>query len=200
MTADPETLRVYDARAEDYAAMIAADGSGAILRSFIEALPQGAQVLDLGCGPGDATQAMLAKGLDVDAVDASAAMIGIARDQRGLPARQATFDDLDAVAQYDGVWASFSLLHAPKADFPRHLAAIRRALRPGGMFYLGLKLGTGEERDPIGRFYAYYSADELDALLRQAGFAVVSERRTRDAGLSGVIAEGIHLISKVSDD
>lgn len=199
MSADPETLRVYDARAEEYAKLIAADGPGRAMRAFVEALPKGGMVLDLGCGPGDATQALLAQGLEVDAVDASEAMIGIARDRRGLPARQASFDDIDAVAAYDGVWANFSLLHATRADFVRHLAAIARALRPRGVLHLGLKLGEGEMRDPLGRFYTYYQPDELATLLGAAGFEIIADARTRDAGLSGEIADGILLLARLRD-
>ena len=42
-------------------------------------------------------------------------------------ARQARFDELEVQGVYDGIWANFSLLHAPKSEFPGHLARIRRA-------------------------------------------------------------------------
>jgi hypothetical protein len=45
---------------------------------------------------------------------------------------------------FDGIWASFSLLHTPKAEHSRHIGAMARALRPGGYLYLGMKLGEGE--------------------------------------------------------
>ena len=49
-----------------------------------------------------------------------------------------------------GFGASYSLLHAPRAEMPRHLAAIARALRPDGVLSLTLKEGQGEARDPGG--------------------------------------------------
>jgi len=198
MSADPETLAVYQARAEDYAKMVNADKPGRFLRQFAEALPKGARVLDLGCGPGDAAEHMLQLGLDVDPIDASPAMIAIARDRRGLPARLGTFDDLPLSATYDGIWANFSLLHAPRDAMPRHLAAIRSALKDGGLFHIGLKLGEGEERDSLGRFYCYYSRDELADLLAKAGFDILSEDVLIEPGLSGVPAPGINILTRTT--
>ncbi len=185
MTVDPRTIAVYDARAADYAKLTGSDQPDADLRAFIDGLPKGARVLDLGCGPGTSSAHMAAAGLSPDPVDASAAMVSLARDRFGLPARQASFDDLDAVAAYDAVWANFSLLHAPRADLPRHLAAITGALVPGGLFHIAMKTGSGEARDAIDRLYTYVTVAELHRLLADAGFSVVAMREGVDIGLSG---------------
>jgi hypothetical protein len=128
---------------------------------------------------------MRAAGLLPDPVDASAAMVALANDTFRIGARQGSFDDLDAKTAYAGVWANFSLLHAPRADLPRHLSAIRRALLPGGAFHIGMKTGTGEGRDDIDRFYTYVTVAELHALLENAGFDLLATREGVDTGLSG---------------
>ncbi|MYM56763.1 class I SAM-dependent DNA methyltransferase [Thalassovita mangrovi] len=192
---DEETIRIYDARAEDYAQVTAADAPGRLLRDFIDAVPAGGRVLDLGCGPGIDAGLMAQAGLRVDAVDASAEMVGLAGQRSGVSARQATFDDLDAEAAYDGIWANFSLLHAPREDMPRHLAAIHKALKPGGQFHMAVKTGSGEKRDPIGRYYTYYSEAELLALLRDAGFTPTKCTRGRDKGLDEVMADWLSVAS-----
>jgi len=198
MSTDPKTLAVYQDRAEDYARMFANAKPSSILNRFIETVPKGARVLDLGCGPGDSGSLMLQAGLDVDLVDASPAMISIARDRHGLPARLATFDDLDAVAAYGAVWANFSLLHAPRADLPRYLSAIHRALVPGGYFHIGMKVGDGEHRDALGRFYTYVSRDELVALLADAGFGVIFEDHFVETGLAGSADPGLTLLARTA--
>lgn len=198
MSVDPETLAAYQSRADEYAKMVSTDHPGRFLRRFIDSLQKGARVLDLGCGPGDASAMMLQAGLDVDPVDASPAMIAIARDRQGLPARLGTFDDLSQTAEYHGIWANFSLLHAPRDAMPRHLAAIQRALIEGGTFHLGLKLGRGEERDSLGRFYTYYTRDELADLLALAGFEIVFEDTLIEPGLAGVPAPGIHILARTT--
>ena len=182
---DRETIAVYDARAGDYAKLEPSDRPSETLARFIAELPEAARVLDLGCGPGTSARHMARAGCSVDAIDASEAMIALAAQIDGVTARQATFDEITGHDIYDGVWANFSLLHAPRADFPRHLAAIHRALKPGGLFHIALKEGTGEHRDSLGRHYAYYTEDDLTALLETAGFSVGPYRRGRDKGLSG---------------
>ncbi len=193
MSTDDETLRVYDNRAEEYVNLITEATVDADMRAFLKPIPEGGHVLDLGCGPGNAAAAMANQGYMVDAWDASPEMVAMAQTKFGVDARRASFDDLDAQDVYDGIWANFSLLHAPKADMPRYLAAIHRALKPGGHFHIGLKTGEGEKRDPIGRFYAYYTDAEITGLLNAAGFTVTGRRTGEEKGLDGVMAPWIVL-------
>ncbi len=183
MSVDRETIGVYDRKAVDYAERFA-NSPNPQLDAFIAALGAGARVLDLGCGPGHAADRMVAAGLEVDAVDASSAMVAAAR-ARGVAARQAEFSDPLEPAAYDAVWANFSLLHASRDAMPGHLAALHAALRPDGRLSLGLKTGTGERRDHLGRFYTYYSEEELERLLAEAGFRIESRITGRSRGLAG---------------
>ncbi len=185
MTAD-QTIGVYDRQARRYAEMVAESGPEPDLGGFLARLPKGGRILDLGCGPGHTARRMMDAGFAVEAIDGSAEMVRMAR-AAGVSARQATFDDLDCQSRYDGVWASFSLLHAPKADLPAHLARIHRALRPSGGFFLGMKLGDGEGVDALGRFYSYYSRDDLLHLLSEAGFTVTDTREGHEKGLAGTL-------------
>lgn len=184
---DPQTIATYDAKAGEYAARFAGAAPDSSLRAFINALPKGAPVLDLGCGPGLASAHMRAAGLQPDPVDASPGMIKLAQTQFDLPARLSSFDDLDAVAAYAGVWANFSLLHAPRADLPRHLAAIARALIPGGLLHIGMKTGTGTARDALARRYTFVRVAELRQLLIKAGFVVTRTKTGEERGLAGTL-------------
>lgn len=187
---DKQTIGVYDDKAQDYARINKSDGPGRILNRFITALPKGGLVLDLGCGPGLDARPMMDAGLRVEALDASPAMVELALSQ-GVNARLGTFSDLTAQARYDGIWASFSLLHAPRADMPAHLAAIKRALKPGGLLELAVKTGTGEARDKLGRFYTYYMPDELTGLLDAAGLTTQEITKGRDTGLDGAPSDWV---------
>ncbi|QJF50129.1 class I SAM-dependent methyltransferase [Roseobacter ponti] len=194
---DKETLSVYAARADEYSALADADTqSNPALAAFIAALPDGADVLDLGSGPGAAAAAMARAGLRATAWDPVAEMVTLAARNEGVAAEQKGFDDLTGTACYDGIWASFSLLHAPREAFPRYLAAIARALRPGGVFHIGMKTGTGSKRDGIGRLYTYYTTKELSGLLAAAGFTVSDVTTGEDAGLDGVIAPWVRIIAR----
>lgn len=190
---DRETISVYDQRADEYARKLTSDAPYPRLEAFIDALPAGGHALDLGCGPGNAAARMVARGLNVDALDASVAMVDLARQRYGLEIRVGTFDDIDGTDIFDGVWAHFSLLHAKRSKFPRHVSDINRALKPGGTLLLAMKLGAGEERDSIGRFYTYYTESDLDALMEDTGFDVVRKEYGRDTGLSGTESDWIAL-------
>ncbi len=188
--ADKQTIGVYDAKADDYARINKSDGPGRILSRFIGALPKGALVLDLGCGPGLDARPMLDAGLRVEAMDASPAMVELALSH-GVNARLGAFSDLTAQDRYDGIWASFSLLHAPRADMPGHLSAIKRALKPGGLLQIAVKTGEGEARDKLGRFYTYYMPDELCALLDTTGLTPQEITKGRDTGLDGTPSDWV---------
>ena len=88
------------------------------------------------------------------------------------------------------------MLHTAKVDFGIHLKAINKALKSGGYFCLGMKLGAGEKRDRLGRFYAYYSRSELIDALQGAGFALKSEYMGEEKGLVGSVEPWIILQSR----
>ena len=190
--ADKETLRVYDAKAADYAKLIDSDTKeNPYLERFIARLPTGGRVLDLGCGPGLAATRMANAGLQVDAMDGSAEMVAMAAQHDGVTAWQATFDQITGTDIYDGIWANFCLLHASKEAMPHHLAAMVTALKPDGAFHIGMKLGSGSQRDAIGRLYSYYSEPELITLLGAAGLTAGETDHGRTVGLDGTEADWI---------
>ncbi len=183
--ADEETLAVYADYAADYAKRFAQDKPDVHLRKFMSALPTEARVLDLGCGTGRTTAFMVRAGLEAEGWDASPEMAQLGKDRLGLEIEVKAFDALVATEVYDGIYANFSLLHAPKADMPKHLDRIAQALKPGGTFHIGMKTGQGEKRDHLGRFYAFYEDAELTGLLADAGLTVVSRETGAEVGLAG---------------
>ncbi len=185
MSVDPKTLAVYNEKAADYATVFDQSGTpGAHLARFIAAVQGGGRVVDLGCGPGGSARMMMDAGLDVDAMDASPEMVKFACE-KGVAARVATFDDLSGDAINDGVWANFSLLHAPRDMLPVYLAAISKSLRSGGVFHIGMKTGEGTKRDHLERKYTFVAEPELRHLLEDAGLQIVAQDTGHEVGLAG---------------
>ena len=184
---DERTIAFYDSAADRYDNLTKSGAPDADLLAFMALLPDGARVLDLGCGPARASVHMRAAGFRPDPVDASKGMVTLANEAHDIGARLMTFDELNAVGIYDAVWANFSLLHAPRADLPRHLVAIATALKPDGVFHIGMKTGTGEERDSIDRKYTYVTVAELADLISDAGMTVIATREGRDKGCAGTL-------------
>lgn len=189
MSVDPETIAAYETRSHDYAEMVGRSAAPGFAE-FVAVLPEGGHVLDLGCGPGDTAHRLLKAGFSVDAIDATPAMVSRAREL-GVEARQGEFDDIAGRDLYDGIWANFSLLHAPRDAMPALLARLHEALRPGCRLHIGMKLGAGEARDALGRYYVYYSESELVGLLESAGFTPTTRFHGRGEGLDGKLSDWI---------
>ena len=182
---DAKTIAFYDNAADRYDNLTKTGSASADLIAFMALLPAGGHVLDVGCGPARASVHMRDAGFRPDPIDASQGMIDLANNTHHINARLCTFDQINAVNTYDGVWANFSLLHAPRADLPRHIAALVTALRSGGIIHIALKTGTGEARDAIDRLYTFVTKAELRGLLHDAGVTILTTREGHEVGCAG---------------
>lgn len=193
MSHDKQTISVYDEKALAYAKLIGSSKNHTRLEQFLARLPAGGTVLDLGCGSGESAKFMHEAGFNITATDASSAMVELTAKCSGINVYQSTFEDLTAINVFDGIWANFSLLHASRADFPSHLQRIFTALKQGGIFHIGMKTGTAEGRDSIGRFYSYYSSEELNDALKHQGFVIDNQASGEERGLAGDVEPWIIL-------
>jgi SAM-dependent methyltransferase len=179
--ADDTTLRFYAENAEAYA-QHATGPNGAQLHGFLAQVPAAGKILELGCGNGRDAARMLEFGFDVEATDGTAELAAEAERRIGQKVRILRFEHLDAIALYDGIWASASLLHVPAETLVDILTRIRKALRPRGVFTASFKAGTGEGRDDLGRYYNYPSAERLREEYRAAGWNTVTIEKIMGSG------------------
>ena len=107
--------------------------------TIFDALPslQRQTVLDLGCGVGDLTAELVARGARVIGVDLNEELLGHARSRQLVNAEFRTGDlrrcpDLGIAA--DGLWCSFTAAYFP--DLPAALAAWARNVKPGAWIAL----------------------------------------------------------------
>ena len=196
MTADRQTLAFYDGEAAAYADYSSEKAERAWLARFTERLAPGTSVLDFGCGSGWAAHAFAAKGFEVSALDGSTGLAAEAKRRYGVAVRVMRFEALDDDGLHGGVWASFCLLHDSRAAMPGHLARLHQALSAGGLLYLGLKEGTGESRDRLGRRYTYFGAAEIAALLAEAGFPEPQISVEQAEGYDGSKTGMLHVLAR----
>lgn len=190
---DKETLNVYDAKAQDYAELTSNDAHSIDLNAFLGHVTAGGRVLDFGCGPGHMAVQMAQAGFEVEASDASSEMVKLANAYENVSARCETFDALDLQDYYDGIFANFSLLHAPRDAVAGHIEQIVCALKSDGIFHIAMKAGSGEKRDKIGRRYCYFSGAELEDMLVSNGLSIVHRNEGCDKGLDGAMADWVSL-------
>lgn len=146
----------------------------------------GERILDLGCGDGALTEALVAAGCRVTGVDTSRELIAAAR-ARGLDARLQDARALEFDREFDAVFSNAVLHWIREADAV--LRSVYRALRPGGRFVaelggagclrtvraaLGAALAKrGLAAVPLDPWF-FPDAREYRSLLRDHGFVVDS--------------------------
>ncbi|ROP37138.1 class I SAM-dependent methyltransferase [Saccharothrix texasensis] len=135
----------FDDAARDYDRMVGLNpGYHRALRTSARALGlrgsgAGQRVLDLGCGTGASTAALLAVAPDVEvvAVDASAGMLARARAKRWpdtVTFVHSRVEDLDAHGPFDAVFAAYLVRNLPDPDVT--LREVRGLLTPGARLVL----------------------------------------------------------------
>jgi len=121
-----------------------------LYEAFTRSLAPGARVLDAGCGSGRDAKAFMEMGYQVEAFDASSALVEMARAHTGLPVQLMTFADVAWKAEFDGIWCCASLLHVPAAELSEVMQKLADALKAAGVWYVSFKYGDGE-REVDGR-------------------------------------------------
>ncbi|MRS15369.1 methyltransferase domain-containing protein [Enterobacteriaceae bacterium RIT691] len=173
-------LRYYQQHAGDFFAATVDVDMHSLYSPFLALLPAQGKILDAGCGSGRDGKAFKAMGYDVEAFDATAEMVALAKEHTGIAVKQMTFADVDARERYDGIWCCASLLHVPLAELADALQKLAAALKPGGVWYLSFKYGEGE-REKDGRHFTDLNEQSLKALMSAlAGINIHSTWQTAD--------------------
>lgn len=158
--------------------------------------PTELKVLDLGSGPGEESNFLRDKyKISPVCVDISAEMLAICAE-RGLETRREDFSHLsDLNHSIDGIIMNFSFLHVPKSESGSAMAEIHRVLRQQGVLQMVVFEGKGEGYEektkyPSPRFFAYYSEDELRAVV-EGEFSVVYQKKLKNKlrNLLGIIGK-----------
>lgn len=155
---------------------------------FVRLLPPHGTVLDAGCGTGRFGPAFLERGLRVVGIDASRAMLGVAKKlaPRGgfceMDLRRLGFAD----ATFDGVWTVAVVLHLGPDALAHALTEMRRVLKPDGILFLATRTTTTEKTvtEPATEggvmIVHYYTEKTLAAGLARAGIEVLLENQEPD--------------------
>ncbi len=137
-----------------------------IYRPFIELLPDKGVILDAGCGSGRDTKFFMNKGFRVTAFDNSCEMVKLASEFTGQACLLLSFDEIDFINIFDGVWACSSVLHVHKSKILKVLKKFACALKPGGILYASFKYGN-EEIVSHGRHFSNYDENSFSVLLKK---------------------------------
>ena len=154
---------------------------------LLDHLPQGATVLELGCGAGKPTTQHLAARFKVTGVDISAKQIQLARKNvAGTRFIQSDMGKLDfPVNSFSGVCAFYVFNHFPREELPVMFGKISSWLHPDGLFVASF--GTSDEAEFFDEnwhgaptYWSSYPPEKTQALLEAAGLKILSAKLETD--------------------
>ena len=140
---DP-TIEYYNQNADRFVQDTLSVNFIAMQERFLEKIPSGSRILDFGCGSGRDTKYFLEKGYQVTATDGSEEICRLASAFTGMEVKKMLFQELDASAEYDGIWACSSILHLSKSELLPVLRKMCIALKDHGVIYTSFKYGSFE--------------------------------------------------------
>lgn len=176
-----ETLKYYDDNAEEFVRNTINVNFAEIQEKFIKLLPDGGKILDFGCGSGRDASYFYKRGFLVDAVDGSAELCKLAGRYSGINVRQMLFSELNAVEEYDGIWACSSILHLPIAELKEVMIKILCALKSYGWFYASFKYGEFEGVRN-GRYFTDFTKESFERFISDmSGFSIKESWLSDDA-------------------
>jgi len=156
----------------------------AMITGALAMLKEPTQVLELGCGAGVDTVAILKAGHRVHAVDLNDTAIALTRERAAeagvsepLQLKHTPFEALTLEAQtYGLIFARFALPFCPPSAFPALWKQLTDALAPGGLMVFQL-FGDRDEwaaSRAVGNT-THHSAEEVRSLLRPLNTISLSE-------------------------
>jgi SAM-dependent methyltransferase len=150
------------------------------LAALTDGLPDGARVLELGCGAGIPVARLLAERFEVTGVDISARQIELARQH--VPNATFVHGDMAALtfpeASFDDVGAFYALVHLPREQHAALFESIASWLKPGGTFVATLTghshPGLVEEWLGVPMYFSGHPSDVSQQLVEAAGLEIIS--------------------------
>ncbi|MES2269175.1 MAG: class I SAM-dependent methyltransferase [Bacteroidota bacterium] len=148
------------------------------LDKLISFIPANASLLDIGCGTGEPIlKYLIGKNLQVTGLDASSAMLDIARVN--FPSASFILQDMRLInlnRTFDAIIAWHSFFHLPASDQPAMFRIFKNHINPGGILLFTSGTENGETWGIIGSnnlFHASLNKKEYEDLLKQNGFEVL---------------------------
>ena len=146
------TINYYNQNAENFIANTQNADMHPTQERFLRLLDANTSILDSGRD----TKYFLEKGYQVTATDGSSELCRLASEFTGIKVKEMLFQELDAMNQYDGIWACSSILHLPKKELLPVIQKMCEALKDNGIIYTSFKYGDFEgERN--GRYFTDFT-------------------------------------------
>ena len=152
-----------------------------VLTPLLARLPDGARVLDLGCGAGVPVSATLSETTRIVGVDLSAGQISLAKQQ--VPGADFVLGDMStcafAPATFDAVVSFYAIFHLQRRQHEPLFRRIHEWLRPGGFLLASLGMTDDgsytEEFFGVEMYWSNYDMPRYREMIASCGFELLAE-------------------------
>ena len=114
---------------------------GEFYQAFLPLVREGGKILDVGCGSGRDLQKFKNLGYEVIGIDASIEMVKKAKALSGEKVLNLKFNEITWENEFDGIWASASLLHVPVNEISNTIKLLWKSLKRSSPFFMSFKYG-----------------------------------------------------------
>ncbi len=153
---------------------------------FIEQLPDGAVVLDIGCGGGvPVLKLLVEKGYSAKGIDFSKGMLELAK--KNVPKAELILGDVMKTyfesESLDGIISAYAIIHIHRSHHPALYLKIHNWLKRGGIMLVSTAKDECDEDYSTNDYYGAHMvwshppARESLQMIRNAGFEILFERQ-----------------------
>ena len=152
-----ETIKYYnDNAAAYYDSTVNADLT-TIREEFSSFLPDGATIIDIGCGSGRDVKAFCDLGYKAIGLDSSEELAKLAKEKLGIDVIIGDMSSWVSDVPYDAIWSCASLIHLTDIEKVQFFKDLEQNLKSGGIIYISVKEGVETGIDEKGRFIMPFS-------------------------------------------
>ena len=180
--------RIYDQIADEYHMLRSEEGKDIkFIQNFSKKLPEGAKIIDVGCGSGYPVHKILLnenKSYEITGIDFSEKQLEKAKEL--FPVVNYILMDIRSInyppESFDGIISLYSIFNIPREEHITILKNLYKILKVGGSALIQLGYGTGDYPTHLFQFcgqehyVSSYSPEINEKLMEEVGFkSIVGE-------------------------
>ena len=173
-----DTLKFYYDNAESFTANTLNADMSDTRDKFLKYV-KNRKILDLGCGAGRDTLAFSNAGYEVTAIDGCKSLCEQVKKISNAKVINMTFDTINFINEFDGIWACASLLHVSSSEIIAILEKVIKSAKYNAPIYMSFKYGEFEGMRN-GRFFNDYTEDKFKNLIKNLNLSIAEMWLTED--------------------
>ena len=158
------TIEYYNKHAEEYFKNTSSVDMTCLYKRFLEYVPVGGRIMDLGCGSGRDVKWFRDHGYQAFGMDASEKLVQKAREMQ-IPVAIGRIEEWLAEEPFDGIWCCASLIHLSLEDVKQFFSHLKYNLKPSGVLFISAKSGIMTGYDQKGRYFSNYNPETIKSLV-----------------------------------